>query len=64
MKTGERRAVEKSGAPSQHEANEILERPLIERSAVKFQNHAVEPVNIDQRHAYETGLIVRMKGYR
>ena len=64
MKTGERRPVQKRCATAQHEANEILEHRLIERSAVKFQNHAVEPVNVDQRHAYETGLIVRMKGYR
>src|SRR5205823_6884760 len=39
---------------------EIFEDRLIDCSAVKFQNYAIKPINID----HKTGLIVRLKRYR
>ena len=64
MEAGERRSVQERCTAAQHEANEIFEDRLIDCSAVKFQNYAIKPINIDQRHAHKTGLIVRMKRYR
>ena len=60
MEAGERRSVQERCTAAQHEANEIFEDRLIDCSAVKFQNYAIKPINID----HKTGLIVRLKRYR
>ena len=64
MEARERRAVQKRCTAAQHEANEVFQGRLIDCSAVKFQNYAIEAINVSQRRAHQTGLIVRMKRYR
>ena len=61
MKPGQRRATQKCRVATKDQAHEILEHRLLDGIAVKLQDDAIKPIDVDQRYRNHAGLIVGTK---